>query len=128
LPDLDDRRPPLLATCNQGKIESALAAPQWLQDAAFWDEAACLTYHLVKSHACPDGNKRASLAILVAFLDKNDYEVRSGAEQELTDWIIDLAGSEASQKSFKVGEFANWLGRNVSRRGVRYSPRPTTEG
>jgi death on curing protein len=65
---------------NTGSInlaDSALHAPQaGFGDQDFYsdliDKAAVLTCHLAWNHPLPDGNKRASWACLVLFLDLND--------------------------------------------------------
>jgi death on curing protein len=65
---------------NTGSVnlaDSALHAPQaGLGDQDFYpdlvDKAAVLTCHLAWNHPLPDGNKRASWACLVLFLDLND--------------------------------------------------------
>jgi death on curing protein len=84
-----------LDECERGGIESALAVPQfsWEGEDKYPDlaaKAAALLYALAKSQACPDGNKRVALILVVEFLALNGSTLDIDPD-ELADMILETA-------------------------------------
>lgn len=78
-----------------GAIESALQAPQ--NDALYGDAdifavGAAYLFHLSRAHGFADGNKRASMVALGAFLWANGVESRPSPDQ-LEALALDVAAS-----------------------------------
>jgi death-on-curing protein len=71
-------------------------------------KAAVLTYSIIKSHPCADGNKRTALLLLVGFLGLNDAALEVD-DEELSDKMRGLAASHASDKESVIADFAGWL-------------------
>jgi death-on-curing protein len=102
-----------LTDCERGTIESALAAPRagwgpWRKYPDLPSKAAALTYALAKSQACVDGNKRAALILLRAFLHINGATLRT-APGSLADMILDAASSESERREEVVTNMTDWL-------------------
>ena len=99
---------------NTGSInlaDSALHAPRaGFGDQDFYpdliDKAAVLTCHLAWNHPLPDGNKRASWACLVLFLDLNDivWDPDPPDVDEAEAAILAVAAHDVDEKWF-----ADWL-------------------
>lgn len=76
------------------KLESAVSAPRW--DAQMkatcdvFDIAASYAFHLSKSHAFIDGNKRTALFSMIAFLDINGAK-RQYPENTamMIEWVVE---------------------------------------
>lgn len=66
---------------DQGLLESALAQPQmtfgdeWLHS-TIHEQAAAYLFHLAKNHPFIDGNKRTAFAVMITFLELNNYQLR----------------------------------------------------
>lgn len=102
-----------LRECNRHTIDSALAAPRW----AFAEldpyptlpaKAAVLLYSLARSQACPDGNKRIALILLVEFLFMNGQAV-GGDPAEPAERILWAAQTEASDRETVMQQLTNWF-------------------
>jgi death-on-curing protein len=107
---------------NTGSVnlaDSALHAPQAsFDDQDFYpdliDKAAVLTCHLAWNHPLPDGNKRASWACLVLFLDLNDviWEPDPPDVDEAETSILAVAAHDVDEDWF-----ADWLRQRTRLRG-----------
>ena len=103
---------------NTGSInlaDSALHAPRaGFGDQDFYpdliDKAAVLTCHLAWNHPLPDGNKRASWACLVLFLDLNDvvWDPDPPDVDEAEAAILAVAAHDVDESWF-----ADWLRRRI---------------
>lgn len=64
--------------CDEQKLGSALEAPQtyafYTKDYDLYNLTAKYFYHLAKSHAFSDGNKRTALVVGLLFLDLNKQD------------------------------------------------------
>lgn len=80
---------------DHGLLESALARPSasaFGEDAysSLEEKAAALTHSLARNHGLVDGNKRLSLACLIAFLGINGRKL-SLTNDEAYELIVDIA-------------------------------------
>lgn len=95
----DVRVPPYrLDECDRGIIESALFAPRtsWEGKEKYPDlaaKAAALLYALAKIQACPEGNKRVALILVVEFLARNGATLEISSD-ELADMILATAETD----------------------------------
>ncbi len=83
---------------DYGLLESAVARPQtsvFGDDAydAVEDKAAALLHSLARNHALVDGNKRLTLAGLIAFLGVNGRKLTL-SNDEAYDFVISVATGE----------------------------------
>ncbi|AFZ26147.1 death-on-curing family protein [Cylindrospermum stagnale PCC 7417] len=81
---------------DEGSLESAISAPQATFGGEFLyptivEQAATYLFNINKNHAFIDGNKRVSFAVMVTFLNMNDYKInKEGKEaEELTIQVAD---------------------------------------
>jgi death-on-curing protein len=95
-----------------GLLESALAAPR----ATFGGEylhgtlpemAAAYLFHLARNHPFVDGNKRAGVAVAIAFLGLNGLWLEADPE-ELGDQVLRVA-----EGAMPKSELAEFIRRNV---------------
>lgn len=84
-----------LELLDEGLLESALYQPQASFSGEFlhqtiYEQAAAYLFHLAKNHAFQDGNKRTAFAVMVTFLNKNDYELALSPQEayELTMQVV----------------------------------------
>jgi death-on-curing protein len=80
---------------DQGLLESALARPRASAlgtDAyeTLAEKAAALTHSLARNHGLIDGNKRLTLAALIAFLGMNGRRL-TWSNDEAYEFIVDVA-------------------------------------
>lgn len=80
---------------DQGLLESALARPRasaFGEDAyvSLPEKAAALTHSLARNHGLVDGNKRLSLAALIAFLGMNGRRL-TWSNDEAYEFIVGVA-------------------------------------
>lgn len=80
---------------DQGLLESALARPQASAFGAdayagLPEKAAALTHSLARNHGLIDGNKRLSLAALIAFLGLNGRRL-TWSNDDAYAFIVDIA-------------------------------------
>ena len=90
-----------------GLLESALARPQATAFGAdayvsLEDKAAALVHSLARNHALVDGNKRLSLAALIAFLGLNDRRLTLSNGEAYT-LIMDVAAGQLDEVSGIAG-------------------------
>jgi death on curing protein len=94
-------------------LESALAKPQQVRayndDADMADLAASYAFGIARSHAFFDGNKRASNAVTVTFLELNGYELLADDAEQVEIWtrIGDGSMTEAKLSDW----FRHYLGK-----------------
>lgn len=101
---------------DQGLLESALARPQasaFERDAygSLTEKAAALTHSLARNHGLIDGNKRLSLAALIAFLGMNGRRL-TWSNDDAYDFIIDVASGRLEE----VAEIAGRITRGSEKR------------
>lgn len=93
---------------DENALEAALARPKqrWSYDpaAAIPDLAASYAFGLIRNHPFIDGNKRVGLVAMVAFLDRNGYELHA-SDGEVVATILSVAAGELSEKAL-----ADWVG------------------
>lgn len=86
-----------------GLLESALARPRasaFGRDAygSLNEKAAALTHSLARNHGLIDGNKRLSLAALIAFLGMNGSRL-TWSNDEAYEFILDVASGRLDDVS-----------------------------
>ena len=91
---------------DQGLLESALAMPEATYSGddlhpSLSEKAAAYLFHLVKNHPFVDGNKRAGLAVCLAFLAMNDVSVRA-SDDELVEVVYGVAEGRTSKADVAV--------------------------
>ena len=95
---------------DEALLESALARPQNL---AAYDEpsiaqlAAAYAFGIVRNHPFVDGNKRAALLAVYAFLKLNGYSL-TAAEVDAVFVFRDLAAGEIDEATL-----AHWIAANI---------------
>jgi len=92
---------------DENALESGLARPRqrWSYDelVTIPDLAASYAFGLIGNHPYVDGNKRIGLVAMVAFLDRNGYEL-DASDAEVVEVILSVAGGELSETAL-----ADWL-------------------
>jgi death-on-curing protein len=88
---------------DQGLLESALARPRASASGAdayptLHEKAAALVHSLACNHGLVDGNKRLSLAALIAFLGMNGWRL-TWTNDEAYDFIVELASGQLNDIS-----------------------------
>jgi len=96
-----------------GKLESALAMPRQTAGGVFVHAgiprmAAAYAFHISQNHPFADGNKRAALAAMLAFLVDNGWRLNAEGN-EIYGVIMRLAASELSKD-----ELSEWVAQNTS--------------
>jgi death on curing protein len=91
-----------LDECDRRAIESALDVPafSWEGNEKYIDlaaKAAALLYALAKTQACPDGNKRVALILVVEFLALNGSTLDIDPD-ELADMILETAEADPASR------------------------------
>jgi death-on-curing protein len=71
---------------DEGLLESAIFQPQATFGGEFLhptitEQAAAYLFHINNNHAFVDGNKRTAFAVMVAFLNLNEYELTMTKEE-----------------------------------------------
>jgi death-on-curing protein len=100
-----------------GLLGSAVARPaaSAFGDDAYpdiWLKAAALLQSLVKNHPLVDGNKRLGWLATAVFLQLNGVEATSASNDEVYDFVMDVAAVAAGPQS--VPEIAEGLRRIVA--------------
>jgi death-on-curing protein len=100
------------ALLDRGKLESAIAMPKQAVGVAFLHDgvaqmAAAYAFHICQNHPFADGNKRAALAAMIAFLSDNGHRL-AAAGQETYDTIMRLASGKLSKQ-----ELTAWVEQNI---------------
>lgn len=72
------------------------------------EKAAALTYAIAKAHACPDGNKRLAVILLMAFLHLNDW-ILQASQTEIITFVEGAAESPAVDIEATIGRMARWI-------------------
>jgi len=95
---------------DQGLLESALARPRasaFGRDAyeSLNEKAAALTHSLARNHGLVDGNKRLSLAALIAFLGMNGRRL-TWSNDEAYEFIVDVASGHLDDVPENAGRIA----------------------
>ena len=91
---------------DTGLLDSALAIPratfagQWLHG-SLHEMAAAHLYHLVQGRPFLDGNKRAGLMAMLAFLGLNSLRL-DATEDELVEMVLGVAGGRVSKAEVAV--------------------------
>jgi death on curing protein len=83
------------AILNEGLLESALYQPkagfgEEYFHSTIYEQAAAYLFHIACNHAFEQGNKRTAFAVMVTFLNLNDYELTMTEEKayELTMQVV----------------------------------------
>jgi death-on-curing protein len=102
-----------LDECERRIIESALLAPRfgWEGEDKYSDlaaKAAALLYALSKSQACPDGNKRVALILVVEFLALNGSTIDVDPDT-LADMILETAAADPATREDVVAALTERL-------------------
>lgn len=89
-----------------GLLLSALEMPKQSFEGAFlhgfpYEMAAAYLFHLSKNHPFVDGNKRTALAVMLIFLEINDFELMA-TNDDLEDLVLDVATSKKDKKAITV--------------------------
>ncbi|OUL25443.1 death-on-curing protein [Nostoc sp. RF31YmG] len=81
---------------NEGLLESAIYQPQVTWDGEYlhptiYEQAAAYLFHIACNHAFEQGNKRTAFAVMVTFLNLNDYdiEITEDDAEELTVQVVE---------------------------------------
>ena len=104
--DLVERYGGLPGIRDLGLLESALAIPAATFGATFLhgsihEMAAAYLFHLVRNHPFIDGNKRAGLMAMLAFLGLNSRRLRADPD-ELTELVLGAAEGKISKAAIAV--------------------------
>lgn len=98
-------------TRDESAIESALARPRdrWRYDpkASLADLAAAYAFGLARNHGYVDGNKRVALVAMVAFLDRNGWEL-TATNPAAHQTILGVAAGTVTE-----ADLAQWIERNL---------------
>ena len=102
-----------LERCDRNTLELALAKPRTSYQhveryPTFVAKAAALLYGLAKSQACPDGNKRIALILVVAFVRLNGFDLHVN-RGELSDLILQTAASPSREHDAMIDVLAAWF-------------------
>ena len=89
-----------------GLLESALAQPQATFGGEYvhqnlWEMAAAYLFHICKNHPFVDGNKRAALAVTIAFLEMNDLRL-DAPNRTLGDMVLGIAEGSVTKADASV--------------------------
>lgn len=95
-----------LGVRDLGLLESALATPAATFGGAFvhrtvHEMAAAHLFHVVKNHPFVNGNKRAGLMVMLAFLGLNGLRLDADPDQ-LTDLVLGVADGRVSKAEATV--------------------------
>jgi death on curing protein len=95
---------------DDGALESALARPRhrWLYeaDATLPDLAAAYAFALSRNHPYVDGNKRLALVVMVAFLERNGFEL-TATNAEAVSMMLALAAGDVTE-----ADLVTWIARH----------------
>lgn len=89
-----------------GLLQSALGAPSATFDGRFLHEglhemAAAYLFHIVRNHPFIDGNKRAGLMAVLAFLGLNSHRLNAGP-RDVERIVLGVASGEVSKAEAAV--------------------------
>ncbi len=98
-------------TRDENAIESALARPRdrWADDPAtsLAELAAAYAFGLARNHGYVDGNKRVALVAMVAFLDRNGWEL-TATSTDAHRAILGVAAGTVTEHGL-----AQWIARHL---------------
>lgn len=101
---------------DQGGLESALARPVNKHNLGgvtdICELAAAYGFGIVKNHPFVDGNKRAALTAVLAFLGRNGFHLKA-SPIELGAVMVGLAASQVTEEAF-----ADWLKQHAAPRDM----------
>lgn len=87
---------------DENALEASLARPRqrWVYDetASLPDLAASYGFGLIRNHPYVDGNKRVGLVAMVAFLDRNGYELIT-SDAEVVEVILSVAAGDLTESA-----------------------------
>jgi death-on-curing protein len=91
---------------DQGLLEPALAMPEATYarqelHPTLIEKAAAYLFHIVKNHPFVDGNKRAGLAVSLAFLAMHDTWLET-SDHELVELVLGVAEGRVSKAEVAV--------------------------
>lgn len=86
-----------------GRLDSALAQPQWRHYRTAQQKAAALHFSINKNHPYVDGNKRLAVAAMEWFLFRNSFALMATSE-ELLDFSLRVADDRLTRE-----ESARWV-------------------
>jgi death-on-curing protein len=91
---------------DRGLLESALAMPEAeyageALHATLHEKAAAYLFHIARNHPFVDGNKRAGLAVALAFLEMNGVRVEA-TDDALVDLVLGVAKGQRSKADVAV--------------------------
>jgi prophage maintenance system killer protein len=75
-------------------------------------KAAVLLYSLSKSQACPTGNKRTAVILLIAFLTINSAALEATSD-ELFQKVTETAESPPGSRLLQINELTEWFERVI---------------
>ena len=99
---------------DRGLLESAIAMPRASFGGEFVHQdivemAGAYLFHLAKNHAFVDGNKRVALAVMLYFLDWNEYRLVS-THSEVEELVLAVASGEMTKDQATV-QLRGWIKR-----------------
>jgi prophage maintenance system killer protein len=110
---LTPRFPLDLSTCQQDRLEAALAAPRagyggFERYPSVASKAAALLYSVAKGHVCPTANKRLAFLLAATFLVKNDRWLWAKPD-EVIEELERVAGSDVHDGDAVKAELTTWV-------------------
>jgi death-on-curing protein len=92
---------------DENALESALARPrqrwEYDEESQIPDLAAAYAFGMVRNHPYVDGNKRTGLVAMVAFLDRNGYDL-TASDAAVVEVILSVAAGDLSEAAL-----ADWV-------------------
>ncbi len=92
---------------DENALEALLARPRqrWAYDeaAGIPDLAASYAFGLIRNHPYVDGNKRVGLVVMVAFLDRNGYDLIV-SDAEVIEVVLSVAAGDLTEPAL-----ADWI-------------------
>jgi death on curing protein len=92
---------------DENALESSLVRPRqrWAYDeaASIPDLAASYAFGLITNHPYVDGNKRVGLIAMVAFLDRNGYDLIA-SDAEIVEVVLSVAAGAVTEPTL-----ADWV-------------------
>lgn len=103
-----------------GRLESCLQQPFQTYDGKdlyprLRDKAAVLFYLMIKNHPFENGNKRMALVILIVFLFRNGYWLKS-TNEEIYDFACKVSGSNPRKKEETLAVIEEFIRENAKKR------------
>jgi death on curing protein len=91
---------------NEGSLDSAISQPQatWGGEylhSTIYEQAAAYLFHIACNHAFEQGNKRTAFAVMLTFLNKNDYDIEITLE-EVEELITQVVTHQISKEELTI--------------------------